>query len=637
MTPYAGRILRIDLQKRTYQTQPLKEEWIRLFLGGRGINQWLLWQKLEPALTAFSPETPLIFGAGALTGTPAPGASRLSLDSLNPLTLGIGSSNVGGFFAAEMKFAGFDHVVITGRSETPVYLFIQDGRVEFRDASRIWGRNIRETEEVLSQEVGDDVETASIGVAGEKLVRFAHVSVKGSRAAGRCGLGAVMGYKNLKAVAVKGRGTVGVADPRRFLKAVLEKTGTIRQSPGSAMRRKYGTLGAFPLKNDLSGFPVRNFQDGYFDPEKMKGISPEAFHSYCTGHHACCSCVSHCGHFYSITDGPYAGTECNKLETNYLLDFGTRLDIDYAPAILKASELCNDYGMDVDSVSCTIGWAMECYQRGLISREEADGLDLTWGNHSAVMSLLPKIAYREGFGDLLAEGVKRAARKIGRGSEYYALEVKGLELKEGVRSVKGWALGIMVSPRGGTHTRGAILTETRKVPPEVAEKIWGVPTAGMAFVYEGKPELVFYYENLHAVLDALGVCFFTSNWQNPDLLSFDDLAELYTYASGRELEGKDLQRIGERMQNMEKVINILTAGFTRKDDYPPRRLMEEEISSGPGKGQRLAEADWSRMLDRYYEIHGWDRERGWPTRKKLQELGLGETLAKLAAAGKDLV
>jgi len=372
----------------------LREEWTRLFIGGRGINQFLLWRTLNPASTPFSSDTPLIFGAGALAGTPAPGASRVNLDSLNPLTLGVGSSNAGGSFAAQMKFAGFDHLVITGRSETPVYLFIQDGRVEFRDASRIWGKNIRETEQ-----------------AGEKLVRFAHVGLKVFKAAGRCGMGAVMGFKNLKAVAVKGSGIIHVADPSRFLKVVLEKTQKVRQSPGSAMRRRYGTLGAFPLKNDLSGFPVRNFQDGYFDPEKMKGISPEVFESYTVSHHACSSCASHCGHSYSVTQGPYAGTETDKLETNYLLDFGTRLDIDYAPAILKASEICNDYGLDVDSVSCAIAWAMECYQRGIINREEADGLELTWGNHEAVMSLLKKIAIRDGFGNLLAEGVKRAAGK----------------------------------------------------------------------------------------------------------------------------------------------------------------------------------------------------------------------------------
>jgi len=622
-----GKILRINLTTQeifTEQTVKYTEE----FLGGRGINQGILLKELRPEIFPFDSANKLIFGAGVLVGTGAPGASRLSIDSKNTFTNGIGSSNCGGRFAAELKFAGYDHLIVEGKAERPVYLWINNNQVEIKDASHLWGNTVWETENIIRKEIGDkDIQILSIGPAGENLVRFACIIVSPSRAAGKCGLGAIMGSKNLKAVVVKGRNSIDVAEYKKFIQVAHKLSEKIKKHKNTNLLKKYGTLISMFSWNECSASPVKNFQDGYMDPKKMKKISHEVFCStYKEGDYAGSDCPIGCAHSYRVKSGPYAGVYSKKLETNCIWDFATTFDIDYAPAIIKIQSLCSQYGMDIDGASCAIAWAFECYQRKIITDKDTGGLELKWGDYKVIIKLLKKIAYREGFGNILAEGSKRASEMVGRGSEKYSINLKGQDLREAIRVPKGWALGNVVSTKGGAHNRGAPLTESRRISQEISEKLWGVPTAGDPTTYEGKAKIVVYYERLHAIMDALGSCFFTSNWISPDLLGPADYAELFSLATGLEMADEKLMMIGERIHTVEKMFNVYHAGFTRKDDYPPKRLMEESIKSGPFKGERLEKEKWDKMLDEYYELHNWDKKIGLPTKQTLQKIGLEWTL-----------
>lgn len=611
-----GQILRIDLAKGGISQESSRKYNERL-LGGRGVNYLLLLKEAEPGVAPFAPENILLFGTGALVGTSAPGANRLNVASKNALTGGIGSGSAGGYFAPELRFAGYDQLIFHGKAEKPVYLWIDDDQVEIRDAEHIWGRTTWEIEEILKEELGNNIQIASIGPAGENLVRSACIIVNRSRAVGRCGLGAVMGSKNLKAVVVRGSRNIQIQNEERFRNAVAKVIKKITNSNTMEGLRRYGTIGGSPFNAE----PFKNFQDDRPSSEVGKKICGEAFHGmYEIESPPCCfGCPIQCGHSYRIDVGEYAGAYTDKLEANTLADFGYRLAIDYAPAIIKAHALCSQYGLDIDNSSGVIAWAFECYQKGIISLKDTDGLRLEWGNHLVVMELLKKIAYRDGFGDLLAEGCYRASGMIGRGSRKYCIHIKGQELMEAIRPAKGWALGVVVAERGGTHTRGAPLTELAG----------DNPTA-----YKRKVPLVVYYERLHAVLDSLGICYLTSNWMDPGLPGPDDYAELFSAATGLEMNPEDLMRMGEQIHNLGRIFNIIHANLGRKDDYPHERLMKEPVKTGPFAGELLKREEWDRMLSEYYKLHGWDEMSGWPTRETLESLGLKDEMNLLEELGK---
>jgi aldehyde:ferredoxin oxidoreductase len=536
------------------------------------------------------------------------------------MTGGVGSANSCGHFAPELKFAGYDHIVFQGRSRRPVYLWINDDQVEILDASHIWGRTTWQTDDLIKEDLGnEEIQIACIGPAGENLVRSACIITNRARSASRCGLGAVMGSKNLKAVAVRGSDSIEVAYPERFMEAV-DKAWEKLKASGAANKELN------PHRFNKAGImPVRNFQDAYMSPDKLDKLMPQVYEENCEirrlGYFAC---PIHCSRLYKVRGGQYAGLVSEGLHANDLLNWVGRFDLDLDdPAVMiKLHALCNEYGLDQDNASCSIAWAFECYQRGIFTQKDTDGLKLEWGDYQVVAELLRKVAYREGLGDLLAEGSKRASQIVGKGSDGFAIHVKGQDSMEPMRTSKGWALGCGVSTRGGTHTRGAAFIEmTGDIPLEICEKIWGVQVEG-PLSYENKAKLVVYYERLQAVLDSLGVCLFSSNYNGPDLLGPDDLAELYSAATGIEMDEDGLMRMGERIHNIEKAFNILHAGFSRRDDDPPQRLMDEPVESGPMKGERLDREKWDQMLDEYYELHGWYKETGWQTRKCLEDLDL---------------
>ena len=626
---YAGNILRVDLNTSDYSLERT-DSYVPKFLGGRGVNQALLFKELPSGVTPFEPANKICFGAGTLVGTLVPGASRLNVDSINVLTGGIGSGSAGGWFASELKFAGFDHIVIQGKAESPVYLWIEDDTVSIRAARDMWGATTSETERMVKADIGqEDIQVLSIGPGGENLVKPSCIVVSGSRVVGRCGLGAVMGSKNLKAIAVKGTGSIKIKDQDRFMEVVDSVSHRIRHLKGAEEMVTYGTLFCSPAYNDLSALTFKNYEDDHVPDEHLRKISHEAFHGIETDRYACTACPLPCSHVYTIENGPYAGTRCHKAEANSVWNFGGRLAMDDVNGILKAQEECCQLGLDIDNTSGVIAWAIDCYQNGLISADDTDGLALDWGDHGTIIELIRKIGYRTGFGNTLAEGSFKASQMVGKGTDRFAFHIKGQDLIEGIRSMKGWALGIVVSPRGAAHTRGALATERSKWSEAESRKTFGTQTAGIATSYDDKAKALMYMEQANAVWDALGICFFTANRSNPDGVNPGELAWFYTLATGIDLSEDELMKAGERLHNLEKMFNVHHAGFTRDDDYPPKRLMEEPIKSGPLKGERLLKKDWDRLLDDYYDCHNWDKQTSWPTREKLKALDLEEYMEAL--------
>ena len=635
-----GKILRVDLTSGEVSTEAT-EKYASEFLGGRGINAWILYQEVKPWVAPFDPANRLIFGAGVLGGTLAPGSCRFSVEAKSPMTDAFGSGNAGGYFSAELKYAGYDHIVIKGRARKPVFLWINDGQVEIKDASELWGKTVYETVNALKSEVRDDrIQVACIGPAGENLVRGAMIIANPASVVGRCGLGAVMGSKNLKAVAVRGKKPIKVAHPDRFMEAVRTAWQKAEGSPSLAKMREAGLLAFSAAYPEVRPDYAKNFTD-VPDPDRLRKVSPDVLiNEYETRRDACASCPLACYRFFHVKDGPYVGLVSEGLTANDICNWAIGLDIDYAPAVIKARDLCSELGLDIDMATRVISWAIECYEKGILTKADTDGLEPKWGDHAFVMEFIRKIAHREGFGDILAEGVMRASQIVGRGSEEYAVHVKGNDDMEYMRGQKGWALGCVVSTRGGTHLRGAHFldrTETgmfANVSPEDCQRIWGVPKIGDAQSYENKAKPVIYYEILKAVSDSLGICSFFTQWTGIERTTVEDMAELYSAATGREITAQELMTIGRRIHNIEKAFNTLHAGFDRSDDYPPPRFMKEPVKGGEWEGEILTREGWDFMLDEYYRFSGWDEKSGWQFRKCLEDLDLKEVADDLEKAGR---
>jgi aldehyde:ferredoxin oxidoreductase len=442
----------------------------------------------------------------------------------------------------------------------------------------------------------------------------------------------VFGAKKLKAIAVRGTGSIHVHDPINFMKYVNDCWRKIAASQVTTMLSTGGTL------TYSKGGGGWNVQDESWLPEKFTKLTWEQFRDKHETHRlACFNCPVYCSHFYTITDGPYAGTSCEGLEANTARAFGATLDIDYTPAIIKAQALCSQLGIDVDFAAAVLGWAFECYQRGVLTNSETSGLELTWGNHDAALKLLENIAHRTGLGDLLADGVKRASAELGQGSEQWAFHIKGADLNEAnMRPDKAWALGICAASRGGGHLEGAPLTSMIKqqASPESLRERLGVDDIGSITSYEHKERLVIWYERFKAVADCLGMCYLPSQWMSLDLLGLEDYASLFTSATGRATSHEQLMHIGRRIHNIQKAFNMLHTDFQRRDDAPPPRLMTTPVKSGDHAGQVLDKDDWDRFLTAYYQAQGWDPVTGQLTESVLNELNLQDVADKLKRYGK---
>ena len=619
-----GKVLNVNLSGRgieTENTRDLQET----FLGGLGIGLAKLLRTIPPEASPLDPENAISYCAGTLVGTMAPAACRLAIAFKNVFTGGLGLANSGGFFTPEMKYAGYDNITVTGRSDKPVYLYIRDDEISLEDASFIKGKSTWDTEEAIKQRHGDkNLQLLSIGPAGENLVSAANVMVSRSRSASRCGPGAVMGSKNLKAIAVRGTNGLHVAKPDEFMAACYQATNKILKSELMDKLKEYGTPVSYLTWNAMSALPTHNFQTTQLDPKLAERIGAPALKEKNIGKSfSCFSCPIQCAKFLEIPDQREANADGEKLECQLLWDFGNKLGLSDPAGIIKAAASTHKLGLDADNTSGAIAWAIECFERGILTTADTDGAKLRFGDVDLVLSLLHKIAYREGFGDLLAKGSVAAARQIGRGSERYAIHIKGQDLAEELRAFKGWALGVTVSARGGSHTVGAPLSERMDIDEELSNHLFGVPTASQPHTYEGKAGLVTFFERFHSVMEALGGCFFNSLWMNAHMLNPGDYTELYNLATGRDLSTDQLMNYGERLHNLYKLFNIHHGGFGRADDYPPDRMFDEP-TTGTVAGLTLDREKWSQMLDEYYDYHAWDRETGRPTRETLQKLGLME-------------
>jgi aldehyde:ferredoxin oxidoreductase len=614
------KIAFIDLNEQSVRIENIPVELRRKFLGGRGINMYLLSRYYTRKLEPFSRENPLIFGAGLLSGTLGFG-SRLNVTSKSPESGHIGDTNMGGEFAAELVKAGFSHLVITGKSDKPIYLLVKNGTIEVRPASHLRGVDTVETQKRIRSELGDEkAQVACIGLAGENLVRFSAVRTGMKNAAGRTGMGAVMGSKGLKAVAVRGTMDITVPDPERYLTYYHKILKQQMETKWAQALGKQGTPLLFHLCNTMGFLSVRNNQATTVG-KRGSALEGEALERYSKGMVSCFACPVHCRQRYAITEGKYKGTKGEGPEYGSIGSLGPKLGNLDAEDVIYACELSNYYGLDTMSMGSYIAWVMELYQRGIIG-PELTGMPLEWGDGASIIELIHRIAQRKGFGHILAEG--RLARKVfGDASLDYLLEVKHFPIEmTDERLPKSFALGMATASRGACHMRSRASIDVLGLPEQVLEKVYGGPVSSRFSSYAGKGRMVWWHEVLNAVCDSLGFCRFLSVFSSPRGLDYEHFSEFIALATGMSLTPEELKTVGERVCSVERMI-LAKDGISRKDDTLPRRYFEEPIPEGPSKGHVIAKDEFDKMLNEYYRLHGWDKN-GIPKPATLGKLGVDE-------------
>ena len=566
-----------------------------------------------------APASPLLVAAGPFVGTTVAGGARFNITARSPQTHILGDANAGGFFAAELRFAGVDQLLVLGRADAPVYLFIDDDRLTIADARALWGLDTAATTDAIREEIGDRrVRVATIGPAAENGVLFSGVFADYVRAAARTGMGAVMAGKRLKAIAVRGSGRPSLADPSRVRELAGQLVERLRAHPEYSIRRRLGSTQLVMRLQDIGALPTRHFQSGTFSAATaVSGETIEREHKL----HAmtCFACPIACSRMVAVDDPRFPDLRFEGPEYEPLSGFTARVGNDDLPLALYAVDRCNRLGMDAITTSEVIAWSMELFSRGLLGSEEADGLDLSFGCGDTILALVERIAAREGFGDLLADGVRAAAAKLGRGAEL-AMHVKGLELFQAdVRAMKGYALGNAVASRGADHLRSEPWFEFSGDRKRAIEQ-YGVAEAADRLAWQGKGVLVARFEEMAAVCDALGMC--KNMYNNMEVLDWEETAALLTAVIGGTWTAAEVRRVGERIVNLERMINARW-GVTRRDDTLPRRFLCEPAgpASSPSAGS-VVELD--AMLDDYYRVRGWSQDDGLPMPAKRRELGLDE-------------
>jgi aldehyde:ferredoxin oxidoreductase len=605
---YAKRILYVDLTTGKTETKPLKMEMAKNYIGGIGLGMRLFLDNSKPGTDPFSPENPLLFITGPLTGTMAPSAGNsYAVVSKSPLTEGINEAKAHGFFGAELKRAGYDAVIFTGKSEKLVYAWIDDDSIQLLDAQHLTGKSPQETEETIREELGDYyIRVSAIGEAGEKLSRIGCIINDEFRAIGRGGMGAVMGSKNLKAVAVRGTNDVNVANLEEFTEFVR----TIHERMKGPATRKYRTLGTpenVLVLNALAALPTRNFNQATFEgAEKVSGeYLNERYIKKIIG---CATCGMRCDHIALVPEGEYKGST-SRVEFECLWSLGPLCGVDRLDAIIEAIRLCDYYGIDGISAGVIVAFAMDLYENGIITKKDTDGLELNFGNPEALVETIKRMGTRKGWlGDVLAEGSMRAAEKIGKGAEKYANHIKGMELPGyDLRTLKTAALGFSVSYRGACHLRSGAYS------PDVKGKV------DRFKIEKGRGKIVMDGEDLYNVVDSLILCKFSRGVMYEGL---KDMANYYTLATGFEMTPEELLKAGERINNLARVLNIREGKGTRKYDTLPWKIMNVPVpDEGVAKGAVVNQKEFDIGLDDYYDVRGWTKE-GIPTSQKLKELGL---------------
>lgn len=615
----------VDLSTGAVDILTIPKELRLRFLGGRGIDMYLLYNLVGPSVDPLGPENVLFVSAGLLTGTPAPAAARTHIAAKSPLTGLVGSSNMGGFFGPELRFAGFDHLVIRGKASEPVYLWVCNGHIEVRNACHIWGSDSLEAQEHIKDELGDpDVKVMTIGAAGENLVRFANVRTGPKNSGGRTGMGAVMGSKNLKAIAVRGTLSIPIADPDGALAYHKELVDLIQSSKYAEIMGRWGTMFIYDVTNSTGLVRTRNFQTNQLpDSEELEC---EGIETYSHGVTACFGCTMHCRHKYFLKEGPWKGQYCEGPEYTTLGAFGTEVGSNKLHRALEGNYLVNKHGLDTLETGSMIAWAIELKEKGLLPRELEGDLNLEWGNMDAVLKLVEDIAYRRGLGNILAEGPLRAIEQLGPETAYYNIQIKGMSnLHSDERATPALALGIATATRGADHLRSRPAIDLYHLPKEVLEEIYG--REGMSSDYrdyKGKPWMVYWQELLYAVVDSLGICKFQTVFLSPNMPKWKEYTKLIEKIVGVRFSEAELMEIGERIYNVERMF-LVREGITRKDDTLPERYFSEPTPGGleAVRGRVIDRSRFEHMLDEYYELHGWDKD-GRPLPETLARLGLSQ-------------
>ncbi len=629
MYGFTGKLLRVDLTKRKVTVQKLRDVDTRMFLGGRGLGTKILFEDLSPGIDPLGPENELIFMTGPIAGTTIPGNSRYVVMCKSPASGGLGEAHASGFFAARLKFAGFDGIIFSGASKTPVYLWVHDGGAEIRDARGLWGKTTHETEALVKEEAKEPkASVVSIGIGGENLVVYACTVSDLHRAAGRTGVGNVMGSKRLKAVAVYGTEKPSVADDVEVLRLTRDFTKRLLAHEGTMSMKKHGTPFGVPTLNAMGILPTENFKAGVFDG--AMDISGETMtKTILKRTDTCYSCPVGCIRVTEVKEGPYKGDFHDGPEYETVASLGSLCRNRNLPSIAKANHLCNLHSLDTISIGNAIAFAMECYEKGLITKEDTGGIDLTWGNPDAIIEMTEMIARRQGLGNVLADGVEKAAKKIGKGAEAFAVEVKGVEVAmHEPRGKKGVGLMYMTANRGGVHTDATHdpSFERENVLPEVClvKKL-------NRLELEGKAEMIMKCQDVMGLINSMVICSFTAN---PTFrpITVTDLLNVTNSVTGWGIDLPEFLRIGERINNLGRTFNV-REGFTRKDDRLPKRLTEPLIG-GSCEGQAITKEDQDRLLDEYYGLRGWNKRTGRPTARKLESLGLGFAAEELKRLGK---
>ena len=598
---FAGVIARVNLSTGEIKREKINEEWARLFIGGRGYGSKIIYDEVDPKIDPLTPENKVVIATGPAGGSNAPASGRTMVITKGPETGTIASSNVGGFFGPQLKRAGYDMVIIEGKAEKPVYLWINDGNVEIRDAQKLWGKKTSEVEEVIKQETDPKARVMNIGPAGVKLSRIANVMVDACRAAGRSGVGAVLGSKNFLGIAARGTKKVEPFDPAETKTAVAQARKLLKDSEITSVNLpKYGTALLVNIINERGGYPVRNAQEAYDDDAGVTG-GEEIADKILIKKWACAVCPIACGRTTEIREGKYKGHhgEGPEYETTWAL--GLMCGVHDLNTITYAHYLCNEYGLDGISAGVTLACAMELYEKGYIPEKDVP-FPIRFGDGDTLVKLVQIMGERKGIGALLAEGSYRLAEHYGHPE--LSMSVKKQEMAAyDPRAIKGIGLNYATSNRGACHVRGYTISQEVIDWPEPVDRLQ----------YEGKAELTKYMQDFTAVIDSSGMCLFTIFGMG----YVSDYGPILRAVTGLPYSDDELMKAGERIWNMERLFN-LKAGLTGKDDTLPPRLLKEPIPSGPSKGE-VCELD--RMLPEYYQLRGWDEE-GRPTKEKLEELGL---------------
>ncbi len=637
--PLNRKIAYIDLSNGKIETRPIPLEVRRKFLGGRGLDAYLLYNHTEKGIDPLGPKNTLMISGGILTSTCASATARTHIMAKSPLTDLLGSANMGGFFAPELAWAGFHHLVIKGKAKEPVYIWIHNGDIEIRDASHLWGKSVTETQWAIRKELNDeDVKCAVIGPAGENLVRFANVMTGIKNAAGRTGMGAVMGSKNLKAVAARGTMDIKIPHPRE---ALDHNKRFIDQIVSSKVNQTMSILGSpfiWGAVNCWGGIRCRNFQYNQceyaddIEPERLDEIAGETMGPYhMTG---CFGCQVHCRAQYKIPSGPYAGKYDEGPDYTAQGAFGGETDTPRALTVLTGNHLTNQYGVDNLDTGSIIAWAMELYEKGILTAKDTDGLDLRFGNDEAVIEMIHRICLRKGsLGDTLAEGGLRAAQKIGKDSIKYLIHVKGMQnLQSDERATPGLALNVATSSRGSDHLRSRPAIDLYHLSEDLLRKVYSNPVAYDGILgsdhrsYEGKAWPVYWQENCFMAVDCLGICKYHTTFLGPTLPNFEDWAKAIYFNTGLEMSPREIWDVADRCNNLERLFNI-REGFQRYDvgkgDWLVDRYFDEPCVKGAPDviGAKLDRQKFKKMVDEFYEYHGWD-ENGAPKPETLKRLGI---------------